>query len=76
MLEPQTAAMTVEKDESGSMLLTLVSWLFLMGSLLFQIDAILELIEGFSIHVLLHLSAGLLFTVGSVLFVMHDARQK
>ena len=47
----------------------LVSWLFLVGSLIFLVDGILELTEGISIHALLHLSASLLFTVGSVLFM-------
>ncbi|MEB3357064.1 MAG: hypothetical protein VKK04_10075 [Synechococcales bacterium] len=46
-----------------------------MGSLIFQADALLELTEGFSIHVVLHLSASLLFTVGSILFVIHDTHQ-
>lgn len=54
---------------------SLVSWMFLIGSLIFQIDAILELEEGFSIHVLLHLSASLLFVIGSIFFLL-DARQK
>jgi hypothetical protein len=57
-------------------LMSLVSWLFLIGSLIFQLDAILELTEGISLHVAFHLSASLLFTLGSILFVVHDARQK
>ena len=54
---------------------SIVSWMFLIGSLIFQMDAIIELEEGFSIHVLLHLSASLLFVVGSIFFML-DARQK
>ncbi|WP_315784791.1 hypothetical protein [Fischerella sp. JS2] len=74
--EKQTAqTTTVDKNKPDNVLLTLVSWLFLIGSLIFQIDAIVELTEGFSLHVALHLSASLLFTVGSILFVIHDAQQ-
>ena len=47
----------------------LVSWLFLVGSLIFVVDGFLELTEGVSIHALLHLSASLLFTIGSILFI-------
>ncbi|MFM7425843.1 MAG: hypothetical protein ACKO7W_12780 [Elainella sp.] len=56
--------------------MTFVSWLFLIGSLIFQLDALLELTEswsqGLNLHVLFHLSASLLFTVGSLLFVIQD----
>jgi hypothetical protein len=56
----------IASDRDSSVL---VSWLFLIGSLIFLGDGILELTEGISIHALLHLSASLLFTVGSVLFI-------
>jgi hypothetical protein len=69
----QTAS---KKAEQRIDLMALVSWLFLVGSLIFQLDAILELTEGFSLHVVFHLSASLLFTIGSILFVLHDAKQK
>ncbi len=76
-LEKQTTQTTAtEKVERGIDLISFVSWLFLIGSLIFQIDAILELTEGISLHVVLHLSASLLFTIGSILFVVHDAQQK
>jgi hypothetical protein len=69
----QTAS--VESGKPGNFLFSLVSWLFLIGSLIFQVDAILELTEGISTHAILHISASCLFTVGSILFVIHDARQ-
>lgn len=71
--ENQTAQTEIGQTESNTVLFTFVSWLFLIGSLIFQIDAILEFMEGFSIHVILHLLASLLFTIGSILFVIHDA---
>jgi hypothetical protein len=46
-----------------------VSWLFLIGSLLFLLDSSFEIVEGISLHSLIHLSASFLFTVGSVLFI-------
>lgn len=48
---------------------SLVSWLFLIGSLMFLFDGIVELTEGISIHGVIHLSASILFTIGSVLFI-------
>ena len=48
---------------------SLVSWLFLVGSLIFLADSFLELRESISIHALLHLTASVLFTVGSALFI-------
>ena len=47
----------------------LVSWLFLIGSLMFFFDGFLELTEGISIHVVIHIVASILFTIGSVLFI-------
>ena len=67
---------TTEKIGQEVDLLEFVSWIFLIGSLIFQIDSILEIIEGISLHAALHFSASLLFTLGSVLFVMYDAQQK
>jgi hypothetical protein len=55
---------------------TLVSWLFLIGSLIFTLDAILENIKGISFSSLLHISASILFTIGSVLFIPTSDRQK
>jgi hypothetical protein len=50
----------------------LVSWLFLIGSLIFTLDAILENIKGVSFSSILHISASILFTIGSVLFMPSD----
>jgi hypothetical protein len=47
----------------------IVSWLFLIGSLMFVLDAILENARGVSFSSLLHLSASILFTIGSALFI-------
>ncbi|MEL7242788.1 MAG: hypothetical protein AAGM40_10630 [Cyanobacteria bacterium J06573_2] len=52
----------------------LVSWLFLFGSLLFMFDGILENIEAISIHSIIHLSASLLFTIGSILFLPRNKK--
>lgn len=51
---------------------SLVSWLFLIGSLLFLFDGLIELTEGISIHVVIHLIASILFTIGSILFIPWD----
>ena len=58
-------SITDEKSDRES----LVSWLFLIGSLMFLVDGLIELNEGISIHVLLHLPASIMFVVGSVLFM-------
>jgi hypothetical protein len=47
----------------------LVSWLFLIGSLIFTLDSILEILRGISFSAILHISASVLFTIGSVLFI-------
>ena len=47
----------------------LISWLFLIGSLMFLFDGFIELSEGFSIHVLLHITASAVFTIASALFI-------
>lgn len=51
---------------------SLISWLFLIGSLMFLFDGLIELTEGISIHVFLHLPASIMFVVGSVLFMPTD----
>jgi len=53
----------------------LVSWLFLIGSLLFVLDSGLEIIEDISLHSIIHLSASLLFTIGSILFLPRNQQQ-
>jgi hypothetical protein len=52
----------------------LVSWLFLLGSLLFMLDAGLEIFENISVHSTIHISASLLFTVGSIFFLPRNQR--
>ncbi len=51
----------------------LVSWLFLIGSLIFVLDGILENVHGVSFSSVLHLTASILFTIGSVLFIPNDS---
>ena len=65
----QTSKFEIKIDRTA-----LVSWLFLFGSLLFTLDAILENIEAVSIHSIIHFSASLLFTVGSILFLPRNQR--
>jgi hypothetical protein len=52
-----------------------VSRLFLIGSLMFTLDAILENIRGISFSSLLHISASILFTIGSVLFIPSNSQK-
>ena len=47
----------------------IASWLFLIGSGLFMIDAISEIADRFSLMSSLHLSEGVLFLVGSLFFM-------
>lgn len=47
----------------------IASWLFLIGSGLFMIDAVSEIAHHFSPMALLHLSEGVLFVVGSIFFM-------
>lgn len=64
LTESTKTVMASDRDPS-----VLVSWLFLVGSLIFLFDGFLELTEDFSLHALLHLSASFLFTIGSILFI-------
>lgn len=63
------------KTETNIDSAALVSWLFLLGSLLFVFDAGLEIIEAISLHSIIHLSASLLFTIGSILFLPRNQQQ-
>ena len=63
-------AITTQEENSDRN--SLVSWLFLIGSLMFLFDGLIELTEGISIHVLLHLPASVVFVVGSYLFMPTD----
>lgn len=49
--------------------LLIASWLFLIGSGLFTIDAIAEITSQFSLMSSLHLSEGVLFLIGSIFFM-------
>ena len=51
-----------------------VSWLFLIGSLMFVLDSVLENLPGVSFSSLLHLLASILFTIGSILFIPNDSQ--
>ncbi len=62
--ESKETIITADRDRTS-----FVSWLFLIGSLIFLIDGFLELTESASVHALFHLSASVLFTVGSALFI-------
>ncbi|MEO1295569.1 MAG: hypothetical protein AAFW75_07165 [Cyanobacteria bacterium J06636_16] len=49
--------------------LLIASWLFLIGSGLFMVDAISEITDHFSIMSFMHLSEGALFLTGSIFFM-------
>lgn len=51
----------------------IASWLFLIGSGLFMIDAVSEIVSQWSLMSLLHLSEGGLFLVGSLFFMPASA---
>lgn len=50
------------------------SWLFLIGSSLFMIDALFEIVSHFSLMSLMHLSEGALFFIGSIFFMPKSAK--
>ena len=47
----------------------IASWLFLIGSGLFMVDAVSEIAARFSPMALMHFSEGVLFLVGSAFFM-------
>jgi predicted membrane channel-forming protein YqfA (hemolysin III family) len=47
----------------------IASWMFLIGSGLFMVDAIDEIVTHFSTMSILHFSEGVLFLVGSIFFM-------
>lgn len=76
MLETETSQIKQQSNQVSDLnqpakpdRLALVSWLFLIGSLIFTVDSGLEMLEGISLHSIFHLSASLLFTLGSLLFL-------
>ena len=60
---------TIKTTEENSDNTFLISWLFLIGSLIFLFDGFIELTEGLSIHVLFHITASVVFTIASALFI-------
>ncbi|GEM_PF-4325571 len=74
MLEAKSIVAEIIKNTDGVEIKidsdALVSWLFLFGSLLFMLDAGLEIIQGVSINSIIYLSGSLLFTIGSILMVI------
>jgi hypothetical protein len=51
---------------------SVASWLFLIGSLMFGFDATLEILRGITLSAVLHFSASIIFTIGSVLFMPNE----
>ena len=49
--------------------LLVASWLFLIGSALFMVDAVSEVTDQASIMSFMHLSEGVLFLTGSIFFM-------
>ncbi|NEQ53989.1 MAG: hypothetical protein F6K11_28310 [Leptolyngbya sp. SIO3F4] len=49
--------------------MVLASWLFILGSSLFVVDAVLEITTNVSPVALMHLTEGITFLVGSVCFM-------
>jgi hypothetical protein len=74
VIHPELTTITTEEKVAIDRA-SLVSWLFLIGSLIFMADGILELTEGISVHAIFHNTASLLFTIGSIFFLL-DARAK
>ena len=68
VIHPENLTAITTTEENGDCTF-LISWLFLIGSLIFLFDGFIELSEGLSIHVLLHLCASVLFTIASALFI-------
>jgi len=51
---------------------SVASWLFLIGSLMFVFDASLEILRGVTLSAVLHFSASIIFTIGSILFMPNE----
>lgn len=58
----------------GDNFLFIGNWLFLLGSLVFTLDTIVEIFEGITLHSIFHIVACLFFTIGCVLFIL-DAQK-
>lgn len=74
VIHPERLSAIASEPESSTSLdrEAFVSWLFLIGSLMFLVDGFIELSEGISVHVLIHLAASVLFVIASVLFIPTD----
>ncbi|MDJ0771874.1 MAG: hypothetical protein QNJ49_00375 [Mastigocoleus sp. MO_167.B18] len=70
--EKLTTTQTTEENNDNTFL---ISWLFLIGSLIFLLDGFIELSEDFSIHVLLHITASTVFTIASGQSIETEGRQ-
>ncbi len=68
VIHPEHLSTTKTTEENNDNTF-LISWLFLIGSLMFLLDGFIEFSEGLSIHVLLHIGASVLFTIGSIIFI-------
>ncbi|MDJ0570104.1 MAG: hypothetical protein QNJ53_13815 [Pleurocapsa sp. MO_192.B19] len=54
----------------------LANWLFVMGSTLFTLDAVMEISRSLSVHSVFLILASLAFTFGCVLFLEDACRQR
>lgn len=57
-------------------MLTIGNWLFVIGSIIFTCDSVSEILEGLTLRSIEHFSASLLFTAGSVLFLLESTAKK
>ena len=73
-LAPASERVKLAKVEGCSLRELFVSRLFLLGSVMFLLDAILENLKRISFSSLLHISASILFTIGSILFIPNDSQ--
>lgn len=53
----------------------IANWLFLMGSTVFTLDAVIEIGKSLSIHSVFSILASLAFTIGCILFLEDACRQ-
>ena len=54
----------------------IANWLFLVGSAVFTLDAVLAMAESLSIHSIFQMSACLAFSLGCILFLQDAYRQQ
>lgn len=68
-------AIATQTSDSSNKFISLVSWLFLIGSLILLSAETLELIEGVSSDVVLEFLGSLIFVIGSMFFVSQNVQQ-